>query len=154
VTTAYIGIGSNLGDREAHLALARQDLGVLPRTRLTSFSGVYETAPVGPSGQGLYLNAAAELETSLDPVALFGHLQQIERRAGRERRRRWEARTLDLDVLLYGGLVVRTTDLEVPHPRLHQRWFALRPLCDLAPDLVHPVLGRSLQQILSDLPTP
>ena len=148
---AFIGIGSNLGDRQAHLAMARAELAALPRTTLAAFSPVYETAPLGPVGQGAFLNAAARLETELDPYDLLDALQAIEAKAGREppeKRRKWGPRVLDLDILLYDNRVVSGDDLVIPHPMMHERWFVLRPLADLAPRLVHPVLEMTIGDLL------
>ncbi len=141
-TIAYVALGSNLGDRRAHLRFARAALADLPETRERAVSRIYETAPVGPPGQGTYLNAVIALETDLSPRVLLHHCLRIEGRAGRQRRReqRWGARTLDLDLLLQGRWRCTMPDLELPHPRLHQRAFVLVPLCELAPDLVHPIL--------------
>lgn len=134
-TTAYIALGSNLGDRRAHLREAVRRLGALPRTRVTAVSPVYETAPVGPAGQGPYLNAAVAVCTGLDAHALRRELVAIEDASGRDRSvPRWGPRTLDVDLLLFGDQRVDTAELVVPHPRMHERWFVLRPLCDIAPD--------------------
>ena len=147
----FVGIGSNLGDRAAHLTLARDELAALPRTKLVAFSPIYETAPVGSVPQGPYLNAAARLDTELDPYDLLDALHAIEAKAGREppqRRRKWGPRVLDLDILLYDHRVISSDELVVPHPLLHERWFALRPLADLDPKLVHPVLEMTIGDLL------
>lgn len=137
--TALVGLGSNLGDRLAHLRAAVRALELTPGVRLTARSRVYETDPVGgPAGQGAYLNAAVGLETTLDPPELLGVLLGIERSRGRERRERWGPRTLDLDLLTYGSRLIRTPDLIVPHPRLLERAFVLVPVADVAGDLVVP----------------
>lgn len=149
-----IGIGANVGDRWANLDLAQRMLAQIPRTRLVKFSRVYETAPVGPVRQGDYLNAAAELETALEPADLLASLAAIEAASGREprgQRQHWGPRTLDLDILLYDDRVVQSESLAVPHPRLHERWFVLRPLADLDPAMRHPVLGQTVGQLLADV---
>jgi 2-amino-4-hydroxy-6-hydroxymethyldihydropteridine diphosphokinase len=152
-TTAYLGLGANLGDRQEQLAAARVSLAAAPGVRVTAASPLYETAPVGgPPGQPDYLNAVLEAETTLPAEALLALCQQIEAAGGRSRAERWGARTIDLDLLLYGGAVIDAPDLVVPHPELHRRRFALVPLADLAPGLVHPVLGRSVSELLSELP--
>ncbi|MCX5661594.1 MAG: 2-amino-4-hydroxy-6-hydroxymethyldihydropteridine diphosphokinase [Planctomycetota bacterium] len=151
---AMIGIGANVGDRWANLDLARRLLGAIPQSRLVKFSQVYETAPVGPVKQGDYLNAAAELETGLEPTALLAELAKIEAESGREPRgvrQHWGPRTLDLDILLYDQRVVREESLAVPHPRLHERWFVLRPLADLDPGMKHPVLAKSVGELLAEV---
>ena len=138
---AFVSLGSNLGDREAHFALALRRLGVLPRTRVEALSPVFETDPVGPPPQGPFLNAVVALHTSLSARALLEALLAIEREAGRRRSaERWTARTLDLDLLLYGEEVIDEPGLTVPHPRLAERPFVLEPLAALAPALRHPVL--------------
>jgi 2-amino-4-hydroxy-6-hydroxymethyldihydropteridine diphosphokinase len=139
---AYIGLGSNLGDRAAHLDRALAALAATPGVALQKTSALYETEPLGPPGQGAYLNAVAAIQTSLEPRALLQRLLAIESEAGRARGPERNApRTLDLDLLLYGESRIEEPGLEVPHPRLHERPFVLEPLRDVAPDLVHPVLG-------------
>lgn len=128
----YLALGSNLGDRAAHLQRAVADL-----DGVVGVSPVYETEPVGgPGGQGAYLNAVVALETVLTPRDLLGECRRLEAVAGRVRAERWGARTLDVDVLLVGDLRVDEPDLVVPHPRLWERRFVLAPLRDIAPDLV------------------
>jgi len=151
---ATVALGSNLGDREAHLHAAAQSLAELPRTRWLTASPVYETEPVGgPERQGRYLNAVVRLRTKLAPLELLGHLLAIERARGRVRgAERWEPRTLDLDLLLYGTLSIEEPDLRVPHPRLAERNFVLVPLCDLAAGERHPLLGESFAALSQRLP--
>ena len=149
---AYVGLGSNLGDRSAHLLLGLSALSRLPDTHLLRLSPVYETEPVGPP-QPPYLNLVAELETELAPRALLLEMLRIERALGRERRERWGPRTLDLDLLLYGDLVLEEEGLTVPHPRLHERAFVLVPLLDLLPEGRHPLLGQSFRELLASLDT-
>lgn len=146
--TALVGLGSNLGDREALLTLALARLAALPQTRLVAASSLHDTAPVGGPPQPRYLNAAARLHTRLAPHALLEALVAIEAEAGRERRVRWGPRTLDLDLLAYDGLVLRSPALELPHPRLHERAFVLAPLVEVAPEWVHPRLLCSARELL------
>ena len=145
--TAYIGIGANLGDRAKTLCSAAAELGKREEIRLIAASPVYETAPVGVADQPDFLNAVLQVETDLPGRALLDLLLEVERAFGRVRNRKWEARTLDLDVLLYGGAVIREEGLEVPHPHLHTRAFVLLPLCDLNADGCHPVLGRTFRDL-------
>ena len=131
---AYLGLGSNLGDRLAHLQSVVDALAATPGVALVAVSRVYETEPVGPD-QPDYLNAVVALDTDLEPRALLELGQSLEDAAGRVRRERWGPRTLDVDVLLVGDEHVDEPDLEVPHPRLHDRRFVRVPLADVAPDL-------------------
>jgi 2-amino-4-hydroxy-6-hydroxymethyldihydropteridine diphosphokinase len=127
----FVALGSNVGDRAAHLAYARKRLAGLPGTRLTRESPVEETAPLGPVPQGAYLNQMVLLETTLDPAELLAHLHAIEAERGRERRVRWGPRTLDLDIVRYGDRVVRGPDLTIPHPELPNRDFWRREMAEL-----------------------
>jgi 2-amino-4-hydroxy-6-hydroxymethyldihydropteridine diphosphokinase len=134
---AYLGLGSNLGDRAAMLQLAVDDLAAADGIRVVAVSGVYETAPVGGPEQDDFLNAVVAIETGLSARALLAVAQGIEAHAGRVRTVRWGPRSLDVDVLLVGDEQVDEPDLQVPHPRLYERGFVLAPLRDVAPDLVH-----------------
>ena len=126
-----MALGSNVGDREAHLAHARARLAGLPRTRWLNSSRVEETAPLGPVSQGPYLNQMVLLETELEPAELLAHLQAIERERGRVRGARWGPRTLDLDIVRFGDRVVRDATLTIPHPELANRNFWQRELAEL-----------------------
>ncbi|HZO20192.1 MAG TPA: 2-amino-4-hydroxy-6-hydroxymethyldihydropteridine diphosphokinase [Gemmatimonadaceae bacterium] len=128
---AFIALGSNIGDRLAHLAHGRAALAALPGSRLLSVTDVEETAPVGGPLQGAYLNQMAAVETTLDPHALLAALQRIERDAGRDRGERWGSRTLDLDIVRFSEQEVRDPDLVVPHPALEAREFWRRELAQL-----------------------
>lgn len=132
-----IALGSNLGDREQALAGARAAIGALPGTQLLAASPVEETAPLGPPGQGPYLNQMVLARTTLEPRALLEALLEIERRAGRVRRERWGPRTLDCDIVLFGDRTVREVGLTIPHPELSNRDFWQRELKAL--DVHHPV---------------
>ena len=150
---AYIGIGSNLGEREQAIRAALDALAALPDTTLTRSSSLYDTEPVGGPDQPDFLNAVAELDTDLAPRQLLWNLMRIELRLGRVRTVRWGPRTIDLDLLLAGELVIDEADLKVPHPELTRRSFVLVPLVELDPLLRHPVSGETLLQILSRLET-
>jgi 2-amino-4-hydroxy-6-hydroxymethyldihydropteridine diphosphokinase len=150
---AFVGLGSNLGERETMIRLALDDLSRLPATRLVRASSLYDTEPVGDVEQPNFLNAVAEVETDLTARQLLWNLQLIERRLGRTRTRRWGPRTIDLDLLLYGRLIVDEPDLQVPHPELTRRSFVLVPLAELDPLLVHPVTGQTLLAHIAALKT-
>jgi 2-amino-4-hydroxy-6-hydroxymethyldihydropteridine diphosphokinase len=140
VERVFVGLGANVGDARATLARALEDLAGLPRTRLVAASPLYRSAPVDARGPD-FVNAVAELSTTLEPRDLLLALQAIEQAHGRERPYRHAPRTLDLDLLLYGQRVIDEPGLTVPHPRMHERAFVLLPLHELAPGLVHPRLG-------------
>lgn len=147
---AFISLGSNLGDREAILRNALRRLSSFPGIEIRAVSRIRETDPVGVIDQPRFLNAVAELETRLDPESLLDRLQEVEREFHRTRERRWGPRTLDLDLLLYGGRVMETARLLLPHPRLKERRFVLEPLAELAADLVVPGSGRTVGQLLRE----
>jgi 2-amino-4-hydroxy-6-hydroxymethyldihydropteridine diphosphokinase len=154
-TTAYLSLGSNLGDRLATLSAAYQALIAHPQVSVRgpqSRSRLFETAPIGgPRGQGPFLNVALQIQTTLSAKALLNYYLNIEARFGRERIIRWDARTLDIDLLLYGDEVVAKHGLKIPHPRMHLRRFVLVPLVEIAGHVIHPTLQRPLNHILSEL---
>ncbi|MBW8839668.1 MAG: 2-amino-4-hydroxy-6-hydroxymethyldihydropteridine diphosphokinase [Gemmatimonadetes bacterium] len=134
MTTAervYIALGSNLGERAAHLAYARQRLAALPDTQVIAVSRVEETAPIGPVQQGPYLNQMVLIETTLGPDALLEECRRIETERGRQRRERWGPRTLDLDIVRYGARTVQEANLTIPHPELPNRDFWRREIAEL-----------------------
>ena len=149
---AFIALGSNLGDRQAALDGAIQSLRDHDGISVLKVSTYHETAPVGgPPGQGPYLNAVVQIATSLSPEELLKALLEIETRFGRTRSKANDARTLDLDLLLYGDLIRSKPDPIVPHPRMHERAFVLEPLAELAPQIRHPVLGVSVRRLAENL---
>jgi 2-amino-4-hydroxy-6-hydroxymethyldihydropteridine diphosphokinase len=153
--TAYIGLGSNLGQRLANCQSALKLLGQQEGIEVTRVSRWYESDALldhSPSGQPPYINGAARLDTSLSPESLISALVAVEASLGRPHPRpKGEPRTIDLDLLLYDELVLNTPALTVPHPHMTKRMFVLAPMCDIAPHLIHPVTGRSLNQLMATL---
>lgn len=145
--TAFLGLGSNLGERFHHLKDAAVALRSIPGTSVVWFSSVYETDAWGMKDQPRFLNAACEINTTLDPPALLTALKEIEIRLGRTSHEHWGPREIDLDILLYDGLVFEDADVCVPHRELSNRRFALVPLRDIAPDLIHPVTGLTVVEM-------
>ncbi len=147
----YLSVGSNLGDRAAHLEEARSRVERLPETKFLRASSVLETDPVGGPPQGKYLNAIWEIETALSPKELKDGLKKIEETLGRKPSFRNAPREIDLDIILYGDQVVEENDLQIPHPRFHERGFVLEPLAELVPGKIHPTLGKTVRELLEEL---
>ena len=141
MTIAYVGIGSNLEEPRRQVQEAFGELDRMPHTRVVGKSSLYRSAPLGHAGQPDFINAVAQLETGLPAERLLAELQDIEARHGRRRSFANAPRALDLDVLLFGEREFRSRDLSIPHPRMHQRAFVLKPLLEIAPDLSIPGLG-------------
>jgi 2-amino-4-hydroxy-6-hydroxymethyldihydropteridine diphosphokinase len=149
VTAAYIGLGSNLGDRKANLRAALEALA--KKVRVSAVSSLYETEPVGPP-QPMYYNAVAAIEPDVAPAALLGTLWEIERSLGRDPKHERNApREIDLDILMFGALKLNSARLTLPHPRMAERAFVLVPLAEIAPDVIHPVERRFIRDLAREV---
>ena len=152
-TTAYLGLGSNVGDREASLNEAVGRLASAPSTTILKSSSIYETVPWGFADQPDFLNCVLEIETHLSPLALLGRAKDIEQEVGRRPSWRYGPRLIDVDILLYGNetLQLAKPDLQIPHPRMDQRAFVVIPLAELAGDVTHPTLHRTISEIAEEV---
>lgn len=148
---AYIGFGSNIGDRLKHIQNALYALSKMEEIALRQTSSIYKTAPVGYEAQSEFLNGVVAIQTTLSPLSLLHTLKDIETAVGRQHRIRWGPREIDLDLLIYGDLCLQTEKLVVPHAEMHLRRFVLDPLAEIAPDLVHPVFQENIQTLLERL---
>jgi len=154
IVSAYIGLGSNLGNRLENLKAALTMLGTRENIAVNTVSPVYETSPLGGPRQGPFLNACAILKTTLPPEELLSIMLKIEDRLGRVRQERWGPRLIDLDLLVYNDSVIKTANLELPHPRLAERDFVLIPLFDIASELLIPGINKTVQDLLSNRNAP
>ena len=152
MTLAYIGIGSNLDEPKSHVCLAFEDLAKIPGTTVVKRSSLYRSAPVGYADQPEFVNAVAQIETSLPASRLLAELKEIEARHGRHRSFKNAPRPLDLDILLYGELTMSLAHLTLPHPRMHERAFVLKPLMEISSEVVIPGVGsvKDLLEIIKD----
>ncbi len=154
--TVFLGLGSNLGNREDAIRSAQMRLGDVPSTHVVKSAALLETPAVllAPDSepQPPFLNTVVQLETTLTPFKLFAAVKRIEHDMGRVEGPKWSARVIDIDVLLYGVQIISTAELTIPHPLMHVRNFVLVPLCELAPELMHPVLKRSMKSLRALLP--
>jgi 2-amino-4-hydroxy-6-hydroxymethyldihydropteridine diphosphokinase len=146
----FLGLGSNVGDRPSYLKTAVAALQKVPELSVVATSSVYESDPYGKTDQPKFLNAVLEIETSLSPDILFAEMKRIEMLTGRTRQEHWGPREVDIDILLYDGLVFRNDDLSVPHADLENRKFVLVPFSELAPDVVHPVSGLTIAEMAAN----
>lgn len=146
--TAYLGLGSNKGERISFIETAITEIAGIEKTKLIRTSSVYETEPWGIKGQGDYLNSAAEIRTDLSAEELLRALKGIESRIGRTVTAKWSEREIDIDLLFYGNDVLNNETIHVPHAEIENRKFVLIPMNELAPDLIHPVLNRSISELL------
>jgi 2-amino-4-hydroxy-6-hydroxymethyldihydropteridine diphosphokinase len=144
----FLGLGSNLGDRAKNIRRAVELIGSIGGTRVVSVSSLYETEPVGYADQPDFINAATEIETALTPRGLLCEIKGIERSMGRKETFRFGPRLIDIDILLFGDLIVDEPDLVIPHPRMLERRFVLVPLVEIAPQAIHPVSGETVSSHL------
>lgn len=149
--TVYIAMGSNVGEKLNNCRKAIDLINSSDGCTVRGISRFYRTEPVGVTAQDWYVNAVIHIETILGPHELLRRLLSIESDMGRVRREKWEARVIDLDILLYGNEIIRMGELTVPHPLMHQRRFVLMPMVQLNPGLIHPVLGKSMSELMDDL---
>lgn len=150
--TVYLSTGSNMGDRELNLLRAIGEIGTIADLKITALSRFYETEPIGPVSQNAFLNAVLRAETTLSPRQLLTALQRIETEVFHRKRMVAQGpRTMDIDILFYGDLVLDDADLTIPHPRIHERRFVLEPLSEIAPEFVHPVRGKTISELRTEL---
>ncbi len=148
---AYIGIGSNLGHKRAHCEKAISEILNVDRHKLISRSSFYSTRPIGYTAQDWFVNGVIKIETELGPLDLHQNLKSIELRLGRKETFRWGPRIIDLDLLFFDDLIMEGKNIQIPHPRLHERQFVLIPLSEIAPDLIHPVLKKTVVELLKEI---
>ncbi len=148
MATAYLSLGSNLGDRLQFLEEAIKKTGGSEKVSVEKVSPIYETQPVRYEDQGWFLNLVVKIQTSLEPVPLLQFLLSIEDQMGRKREGKWGPRNIDVDILLYDNQILDTDRLTIPHPRMHERRFVLIPLAQIAPGLLHPLLKKNVEELL------
>jgi 2-amino-4-hydroxy-6-hydroxymethyldihydropteridine diphosphokinase len=148
---AYIGIGSNVGDKAFQCEKAVSEILKVDHHKLLAKSSFFETQPVGYTSQDWFINGVIKIETDLDPLGLLHALKAIESQLGRTETFRWGPRTIDLDILIFNDKKIETEELRIPHPLLHERQFALAPLAEIDQDLLHPILKKTIGKLLEDL---
>lgn len=148
----FLGLGSNVGDRQGHIDQALTQLDTENQIRIDSISSIIKTSPIGWTDQAQFLNGVVKIETALSPFDLLKTIKRIEIQVGRKKRRRWGPREIDLDILIYGDLVLDHPQLTIPHPEMIHRRFVLEPFSEIQPDFVHPTQNRTIRQLLLQLP--
>ena len=147
----FLGLGSNIGDRVRSLKRAEKLISEIDGVIVVSSASLYETEPVGIVNQPSFINSALKIETTLHPAELLGRLKEIERKMGRVDAVRWGPRIIDIDILLFGNIVVNEKGLTIPHPEMTKRAFVLVPLSEIAPDVIHPILQKSIRELVDEL---
>jgi 2-amino-4-hydroxy-6-hydroxymethyldihydropteridine diphosphokinase len=151
-TTAFVGLGANLGDRQGNIRAAIQKLNEMDGVKVVRLSTLLENPAVGMGDDAPpFLNGVAQVQTTLGSHALLRRLLEIEHELGRDKREKWAPRPIDLDLLLFGQQIISSDELLVPHPLMHERRFVLEPLAEIAPDVVHPTLQMTIQGLLDEL---
>ncbi len=145
---AYLGLGSNIGNRIGYIRRSLVALSRLPKTKVTKVSSLYETEPYGKKEQPWFINIVVEVSTELGPLELFKKCKSIENKLGRQKREKWAEREIDIDILLYDEIIFSTPELQIPHPDMHNRRFVLIPLSEIAPNIIHPVFKKSVSELL------
>jgi 2-amino-4-hydroxy-6-hydroxymethyldihydropteridine diphosphokinase len=147
---AYISLGSNLGDREENIKNAVTEINNLRKTTVLAVSVNYETDPVGYTEQGKFINAVIKIDTGLKPEELLTEFQTAERKLGRTETIKWGPRIIDIDILIYENLIIDTDNLRIPHPLMHERYFVMKPLSEIAPEEIHPILNKTFKSIYEE----
>ncbi|MFC1483202.1 2-amino-4-hydroxy-6-hydroxymethyldihydropteridine diphosphokinase [Candidatus Margulisiibacteriota bacterium] len=151
MNTVYIGLGSNLGEREENIKKSIDELSGDEDITLLKKSGIYETVPLGHEEQPHFLNAAVAIQTTLQPYDLLEKLKGIEQKLGRKQTVKWGPRVIDIDILLYDDEIHSDDKLTIPHPLMHERYFVLKPLADIAPEVVHPILDETIKELYEQI---
>jgi 2-amino-4-hydroxy-6-hydroxymethyldihydropteridine diphosphokinase len=146
----YVGLGSNLGDRLSFIRKAVEEINSLESTEVILSSAVYETEPWGNPGQGKYLNSVIKVNTGLKPEIFLKNLKDLEYKIGREKRNKWTAREIDIDILFYDDEIIETGEMKIPHPQIENRRFVLIPLNEIAPGMIHPGLKKSISALVDE----
>ena len=151
-STAYIGIGSNLGDSQTHCEAAINTLDNIPEIVVTQKSSLYKTEPLGTKAQDWFINAVVEIKTNMNPERLLNVLLKVEENMGRVRQEKWGSRIIDLDLLFYENLIFKKPELEIPHPEIPNRSFVLVPMFEICPNFLHPTLKLTITELLNSIP--